>query len=63
MNQWEQGHYRALVDDTEATALSLRGGARPTDDDAKARAFNAKGLSGRPCSAVRTLTSLSLKHI
>jgi hypothetical protein len=57
MHQWELGKFVALVDDTEATALSLRGGNRASDEDSRMRAFNARVLSGRLRSAVRVLTN------
>ena len=58
MDLWDKGHYVALVDDTEAV---LRAGALPrdrtADDDTRARAYNARVLSGRIRQAVRGLTS------
>ena len=57
MNQWEAGQFQALVDDTEATALSLRGGQRAADEASKMRAFNTRVTSGRLRSGVRALTN------
>jgi hypothetical protein len=59
MDLWNQGHYKALVDDTEGEVLSRQPSSRPPDDGAQARAFNARVLSGRLRSAVRTLTGRS----
>jgi hypothetical protein len=56
---WDQGHFKALVDDTEGEILSRRPSSRPPDADAQARAFNARVLSGRLRKAVRTLTNRS----
>jgi hypothetical protein len=54
---WYKGAFTALVDDTE-TELQNRHGSHPAaDEETKARAYNAKVLSGRIRSAVRTLTS------
>jgi hypothetical protein len=57
MDIWEQGRYKALVDDT---IVQMR--MRPTvtgvrDKASEGRAFNAKVLSGRLRSAVRNLTN------
>ena len=59
MDLWEQGHHKALVDDTECEALSRQPSSRPPTEDSIARAFNARVLSGRLRSAVRTLTDCS----
>ena len=59
MDLWDQGHFKALVDDTEGEVLSRGSSSRPPDDEAQARAFNARVLSGRLRSAVRTLTNRS----
>jgi hypothetical protein len=59
MDLWDQGHFKALVDDAEGEALSRQPSSRPPDDEAQARSFNARVLSGRLRSAVRTLTSRS----
>ena len=55
---WDKGEYAALVDDTESEVLSRdrNGKARKQTDETKARAFNARVLSGRLRSAVQTLT-------
>jgi len=57
MDLWEQGEYHALVDDTEVEALSRVGTTMSPDEEGIARAFNAKVLSGRLRSAVRSLTN------
>ena len=58
MDLWEQGHYVALVDDTEAgLAARAHPSRRTPDPESIARAFNSKVLSGRLRSAVRGLTS------
>lgn len=54
-----QGHYQALVDDTEAEVLSRHPSSRPPKDDTIACAFNFCFLSGHLRSAVRTLTGRS----
>jgi hypothetical protein len=59
MDLWEQGHFKALVDDTESEVLSLHPSTRLPTEDSQARAFNARVLSGRLRSAVRTLTGRS----
>ena len=59
MDLWEEGHYKALVDDTECESLSLRPSNRLPTEDTQARAFNARVLSGRLRSAVRQLTTRS----
>jgi hypothetical protein len=59
MDLWDQGHFKALVDDAEGEVLSRRPSSRPPDDEAQARAFNARVLSGRLRSAVQTLTNRS----
>ena len=57
LDQWEERKFSALVDDTEAEVFSLAGSNRaPVDDEKKARAFNAKVLSGRLKQATRQLT-------
>ncbi|KAI2490418.1 hypothetical protein MHU86_24150 [Fragilaria crotonensis] len=59
MDLWDQGHFKALVDDAEGGVLSRQPSSRPPDDEARARSFNARVLSGRLRSAVRTLTDRS----
>ncbi|KAI2504762.1 hypothetical protein MHU86_9698 [Fragilaria crotonensis] len=59
MDLWDQGHYKALVDDDEGEVLSRQPSSRPPDEEARARSFNARVLSGRLRSAVRTLTNRS----
>jgi hypothetical protein len=59
MDLWEQGHFKALVDDAEGEVLSRKPSSRPPDAEAQARSFNARVLSGRLRSAVRTLTHRS----
>lgn len=57
MKLWDEGRFAALVDDTEAELRGhRRGTSGPRDDDARARAFNARALSGRLRSAVRSLS-------
>ena len=57
MDLWEQGHHKALVDDTECCeVLSRHTSSRVPSDDSQARAFNSRVLSGRLRLAVRTLT-------
>jgi hypothetical protein len=55
---WDQGHFTALIDDTEA---ELKANARPrnrqADPEVTTRAFDARVLTGRLRSAVRHLTS------
>ena len=46
----------ALVDDTEAERLSGVAAPRSQDPDSRARAFNAKVLSGRLRAATRQIT-------
>ena len=48
-----------MVDDAEGEVLSRQPSSRTPDDEAQARSFNARVLSGRLRSAVRTLTSRS----
>ena len=59
MDLWDQGHFKALVDDAEGEVLSRQPSSRPPDAEARARSFNARVLSGRLRSAVRTLTNRS----
>ncbi|KAI2506075.1 hypothetical protein MHU86_8396 [Fragilaria crotonensis] len=59
MDLWDQGHFKALVDDAEGEVLSRQPSSRPPDEEARARSFNARVLSGRLRSAVRTLTNRS----
>lgn len=48
MDLWARGNYVSLVDDTEAEVLNRgSGGDRRVDEETRARAFNAKILSGR----------------
>jgi hypothetical protein len=60
MDLWEQGFYKALVDDTECEVLSRHTSSRLPTEDSLARSFNAQVLSGRLRSAVRTLTARSI---
>jgi len=57
MDLWIQGNYAALVDDTEAESLARVGTPPEPDEETRARAFNARVLSGRLRSAVRALTN------
>ena len=59
MDLWEQGHYKALVDDTESEVLSGRTSSRLPSEDTIVRAYNTRVLSGRLRSAVRNLTGRS----
>ncbi|KAI2494156.1 hypothetical protein MHU86_20388 [Fragilaria crotonensis] len=59
MDLWDQGHFKALVDDAEGEVQSRQPSSRPPDEEAQARSFNARVLSGRLRSAVRTLTDRS----
>ena len=59
MDLWDQGNYKALVDDTEGEVLSRLPSSRPPDEEAQARSFNARVLSGRLRSAVRAITNRS----
>ncbi|KAI2493422.1 hypothetical protein MHU86_21121 [Fragilaria crotonensis] len=59
MDLWDQGHFKALVDDAEGEVHSRQPTSRPPDEEARARSFNARVLSGRLRSAVRTLTDRS----
>jgi hypothetical protein len=59
MNLWDQGQYKALVDDTEAEALRRDPSSGPLDDDTRARSFNSCVLAGWLNSAVRALTNHS----
>ena len=59
MDLWDQGHFKALVDNTEGEVLSRHPSSRPPDEEAQARSFNARVLSGRLRSAVRSLTNRS----
>jgi hypothetical protein len=56
MDLWDQGNYVALVDDTEREVLTKDISSRSPDEESRARSFNARVLSGRLNSAVRTLT-------
>ena len=56
MDLWEKGLITSLIDDVEAEA-GCRGPPRPRTEDATARAFNSRLLSGRIRSAVRNLTN------
>jgi len=60
LNIWEEGRIVALLNDTivQLRSQPSAGGAR-RDQESEARSFNAKVLSGRLCSAVRTLTHRS----
>ena len=57
MDLWDLGCFAALVDDTEGEIRSRIRSTRTPDDEAVARAYNAKVLSGRLRSACRNLTS------
>ena len=57
MDLWDQGCFAALVDDTELEVLNKTSTQKSPDDDTRARSYNARVLSGRLNSAVRTLTS------
>jgi hypothetical protein len=58
MDLWEQGRIGALVDDTVAQLRTRPSrDSTPRDDESEARAFNARVLSGKIRSAVRTLTN------
>jgi hypothetical protein len=57
MDLWDLGCFSALVDDTEVEIRSRISSTRPPSEEAQARAFNAKVLSGRLRSACRNLTS------
>ena len=57
MDLWEQKLFAGLVDDTVAECESKLPGARRTDEESEARAFNSTVLSGRLRQAVRRLTS------
>ena len=59
LDLWEQGHYKALVDDTECEVLSYNPSPCVPSDDSKARSFHNTVLSGRLRSAVRKLTGRS----
>ena len=59
MDRWDQGCHTALVDDTELEVLQKVSASRAPDDETRARSFNARVLSGRLNSAVRTLTNRS----
>ncbi|KAI2510018.1 hypothetical protein MHU86_4444 [Fragilaria crotonensis] len=59
MDLWDQGHFKALVDDAEGEVLSRQPSSRPPDAEAQARSYNARVLSGRLRSFVRTLTNRS----
>ena len=59
MDLWDKGCHIALVDDTELEVLQKVSATRPPDDDTRARSYNARVLSGRLNSAVRTLTNRS----
>ena len=56
MDLWQQGDFAALIDDVEAEILGKVGSPRIPNDDALARSYNAKVLSGRLRSAVRFIT-------
>jgi len=57
MDLWNRGCHAALVDDTEAEALSRVGTGPEPDEEIQARTFNARVLSSRLRSAVRALTN------
>jgi hypothetical protein len=59
MDLWDQGRFKALVDNTEGEVFSRRPSSRSPDKVAHAQSFNARVLSGRLRSAVRTLTNRS----
>ena len=59
MDLWEDSHYSALVDDTECEVLSRHHSSRLPTEDSQAQAYNARVLSGRLRSAVRTVTGRS----
>lgn len=59
MDLWEQGHYKALVYDTEYEVLSCHTSSRLPTNDSLARSYNARVLSGCLRSAVCTLTGRS----
>lgn len=57
MDLWEEGRFKALVDDTLAERLGRKQDKRALSDEEKSRRFNGKFLSGRTRQAVRQLTS------
>jgi hypothetical protein len=57
MGLWEQKLFVGLVDDTVTECESKLPGARRTNEESEARAFNSTVLSGRLHQAVRRLTS------
>jgi hypothetical protein len=57
MDLWDQGCFVALVDDTEVEIRGRIRSNRTPDDEALARSFNAKVLSGRLRAATRNLTN------
>ena len=56
MKFWEEGRYVSLVDDVEAEIAKKQSSGSAQSEESKARAFNAKVLSGRLRQAVRHLT-------
>ncbi|KAI2510249.1 hypothetical protein MHU86_4127 [Fragilaria crotonensis] len=46
MDLWDQGHFKALVDDAEGKSFR-QPSSRPPDAEAQARSYNARVLSGR----------------
>jgi hypothetical protein len=57
MDLWDQGWFKALVDNTENEALSRIGSFPVPDKESRARGYNARLLSGRLRSGVQTLTN------
>jgi hypothetical protein len=57
MDLWDQGQFKALVDDTETEVLRRDPSSGSQDDETRARSFNSRVLSGRLNSAVRALTN------
>jgi hypothetical protein len=56
MDLWTKGRFAALVDDTEVELQSKTATSGRPDEEARARAYNARVLSGRLRSACRILT-------
>ena len=59
MDLWDQGKFASLLDDIEAEVGKRMPSRKPRDKETRARAYNARVLSGRVRSAVRQLTDRS----
>ena len=57
MDLWDKGMFSSLLDDVESEVGKRQSSRQPKTDDAIAKSFHARVLSGRLRSAVRNATS------